>query len=61
MAHLAEPGARDLLQAYVSLESLKERPAIVNLARQLAHNQLADQRPVQRIVKKRTRPTLQRR
>lgn len=61
MDYLAEPGARDLLQAYVRIDSSKERAAILNLARQLAHNQRVDQSPAKRSAQKRRRPTRQRR
>lgn len=39
IAHLTEPGASDLLEAYASIESPKRRRAILNLARQLAADQ----------------------
>ncbi len=39
IAHLTEPGASDLLEAYASIESPKRRRAILNLARQLANDQ----------------------
>jgi len=39
IAHLTEPGASDLLEAYASIESPKRRRAILNLARQLASDQ----------------------
>jgi transcriptional regulator with XRE-family HTH domain len=39
VAHLTQPGASDLLEAYASIESPKRRRAILNLARQLANDQ----------------------
>jgi transcriptional regulator with XRE-family HTH domain len=39
MAHLAEPGASELLAAYSSMESPKRRRAVVSLARQLARDE----------------------
>ena len=40
VAFLTEPGASDLLEAYASIESPKRRRAILNLARQLASDQV---------------------
>ena len=40
VAFLTEPGASDLLEAYGSIESPKRRRAILNLARQLASDQV---------------------
>jgi transcriptional regulator with XRE-family HTH domain len=40
VAYLTEPGASDLLEAYASIESPKRRRAILNLARQLASDQV---------------------
>jgi transcriptional regulator with XRE-family HTH domain len=38
VAHLTEPGASDLLQAYAKIESPQRRRAVLNLARQLAND-----------------------
>lgn len=43
-ARLAEPGANDLLSAYASITSIKQRRAILDLARQLASDETAQGR-----------------
>lgn len=47
IAYLNEPGAGDLLEAYGSIRPPKRRKAILNLARQLADDEM-DSEPVRR-------------
>ena len=42
LAHLNEPGAADLLDAYASIQTPKHRRAILNLAKQLAEGKAGE-------------------
>ena len=48
ISFLTEPGANDLLEAYASIDSPKRRRAILNLARQLASDQVEPARSTAR-------------
>lgn len=52
--HLSEPGARGLLQVYLSIGPWKMRAVMMSLAPQLAGDQFANERPAKRRTKKRT-------